>query len=48
MDQARAACQLAIKDGVKLLRVDLLLPLIGATELDDWPVSERRKGVWSI
>lgn len=34
--QARAAVQRAWQAGVKRQRVDLLLPLIGATDLDDW------------
>ena len=35
--QALAACVRAYKDGVLRHRVELLLPLIGATDLDDWP-----------
>lgn len=38
VEQARGACQRAIADGKKRLQIDLLLPLIGATDLDDWPV----------
>ncbi len=34
--EARAAVQRAWKDGIKRQRVELLLPLIGATDLDDW------------
>lgn len=35
--QAQAACRRAIESGQTRIRVDLLLPLIGATDLDDWP-----------
>ena len=35
--QAAAAIVSAWKDGVKRQHVELLLPLIGATDLDDWP-----------
>mmetsp|Transcript_15529 Transcript_15529/g.40161 ORF Transcript_15529/g.40161 Transcript_15529/m.40161 type:complete len:325 (-) Transcript_15529:184-1158(-) len=35
--QALAACKLAYADGIRRQRVELLLPLIGATDLDDWP-----------
>jgi hypothetical protein len=38
IDQARQACREAIKDGKRRLQLELLLPLIGATDLDDWPV----------
>ena len=34
--QARAAAQRAWESGVKRQRIELLLPLIGATDLDDW------------
>lgn len=34
--QARAAAQRAWEAGVKRQRIELLLPLIGATDLDDW------------
>ncbi|CAK9207812.1 unnamed protein product [Sphagnum jensenii] len=37
IDQARQACREAIKDGKTRLQLELLLPLIGATDLDDWP-----------
>lgn len=36
VQQALAACQRAWEAGVKQQRVELLLPLIGATDLDDW------------
>lgn len=36
VQQALAACTKAWEAGVKRQRVDLLLPLIGATDLDDW------------
>jgi hypothetical protein len=38
VEQARGACQRAIADGKTRLQIELLLPLIGATDLDDWPV----------
>ena len=34
--EARAAVQRAWKAGIKRQRIELLLPLIGATDLDDW------------
>lgn len=34
--QARAAVQRAYEAGVTRQRIELLLPLIGATDLDDW------------
>ncbi|KAL2632410.1 hypothetical protein R1flu_017096 [Riccia fluitans] len=37
IDQARTASRQAIKDGVKRLQLEVPLPLIGATDLDDWP-----------
>eukprot|EP00271_Cylindrocystis_brebissonii_P015650 TRINITY_DN385_c2_g1_i1.p1 TRINITY_DN385_c2_g1~~TRINITY_DN385_c2_g1_i1.p1 ORF type:complete len:384 (+),score=49.11 TRINITY_DN385_c2_g1_i1:92-1243(+) len=37
VSQARAACKRAIADGKLRLQLELLLPLIGATDLDDWP-----------
>lgn len=37
VDQARIAFRQAIRDGQKRLQLELLLPLIGATDLDDWP-----------
>eukprot|EP00951_Prasinocladus_malaysianus_P046900 scaffold648045_cov35-Prasinocladus_malaysianus.AAC.2 len=35
--QALAACLRAYKGGIMKQRMELLLPLIGATDLDDWP-----------
>lgn len=35
--QALAACRRAFEAGILRQRVELLLPLIGATDLDDWP-----------
>eukprot|EP00252_Welwitschia_mirabilis_P003327 TRINITY_DN13409_c0_g1_i2.p1 TRINITY_DN13409_c0_g1~~TRINITY_DN13409_c0_g1_i2.p1 ORF type:complete len:292 (+),score=58.76 TRINITY_DN13409_c0_g1_i2:55-930(+) len=37
IDQAKFACKYAIRDGLTQLQLELLLPLIGATDLDDWP-----------
>ena len=37
VDQAAAACERAFKAGHSRQRVELLLPLIGATDIDDWP-----------
>ncbi|BBN09923.1 hypothetical protein MPTK1_4g23770 [Marchantia polymorpha subsp. ruderalis] len=37
IDQARTASRQAIKDGIKRMQLEVLLPLIGATDLDDWP-----------
>ena len=34
--QALAACQRAWKDGVRRQQLELLLPLIGASDIDDW------------
>ena len=34
---ARSSVTQAYHAGVKLQRVEILLPLIGATDLDDWP-----------
>lgn len=36
--QARQACQQAIKDSKTRMLLEIILPLIGATDLDDWPV----------
>ena len=36
MAQAVSASTAAYKAGVKLQKLELLLPLIGATDLDDW------------
>lgn len=41
--QAAAACEAAWRSGVTRQRVDLLLPLIGATDLDDWPGGIRQQ-----
>lgn len=41
--EARAAVQRAWKAGIKRQRLDLLLPLIGATDLDDWPGGVRQQ-----
>jgi hypothetical protein len=43
VDQALGACQRAFKDGVRRQRLELLLPLIGATDLDDWPGGIRQQ-----
>lgn len=37
VDQAKLACRYAIGDGLTRLQLEFLLPLIGATDLDDWP-----------
>ncbi|GLJ51696.1 hypothetical protein SUGI_1098740 [Cryptomeria japonica] len=37
VNQAKLACRYAIKDGLTRLQLEVLLPLIGATDLDDWP-----------
>lgn len=37
VNQAKSACRYAIKDGLRRLQLEVLLPLIGATDLDDWP-----------
>lgn len=41
--QAAAAIEAAYKDGVRRQHVELLLPLIGATDLDDWPGGIRQQ-----
>jgi hypothetical protein len=41
--QARAAAQRAWEGGIKRQRIELLLPLIGATDLDDWPGGIRQQ-----
>ncbi|KXZ44909.1 hypothetical protein GPECTOR_61g862 [Gonium pectorale] len=41
--QAAQAIEAAWRDGVRLQRVELLLPLIGATDLDDWPGGIRQQ-----
>lgn len=43
VDQALGACQRAFDDGVHRQRLELLLPLIGATDLDDWPGGIRQQ-----
>lgn len=37
VSQARQACQQAIKDEKIRMMLEIILPLIGATDLDDWP-----------
>ncbi|KAI5072320.1 hypothetical protein GOP47_0012426 [Adiantum capillus-veneris] len=37
IEQALSACKQARRDGLTRLQLELLLPLIGATDLDDWP-----------
>ncbi|KAH7420854.1 hypothetical protein KP509_13G025900 [Ceratopteris richardii] len=37
IQQALSACKQARGDGLMKLQLELLLPLIGATDLDDWP-----------
>ena len=39
VEQAMLAVQRAWQDGVKRQSLELLLPLIGATDLDDWCTS---------
>ncbi|WIA29393.1 hypothetical protein OEZ86_011897 [Tetradesmus obliquus] len=43
VNQAVAAIQAAWKAGIKRQRIELLLPLIGATDLDDWPGGIRQQ-----
>ena len=43
VQQAAAACRRAWEAGVRRQRIDLLLPLIGATDLDDWPGGIRQQ-----
>lgn len=43
VQQAAAACKRAFEAGVLRQRVELLLPLIGATDLDDWPGGIRQQ-----
>ena len=40
--QAKSAILQAQKDGIQRHSIRLLLPLIGATELDDWPGGARQ------
>lgn len=42
VSNAAAACQRALEAGVKRQRVEMLLPLVGATDLDDWWVPSLR------
>jgi len=41
--QALDAVKRALKDGVYRQRIELMLPLIGATDLDDWPGGIRQQ-----
>jgi hypothetical protein len=41
--QAAAACESAWRAGITRQRVEILLPLIGATDLDDWPGGIRQQ-----
>lgn len=43
VDQAFASCKRAWDAGIKRQRVELVLPLIGATDLDDWPGGIRQQ-----
>lgn len=43
VDQAAAACKRALEAGITRQRVQMLLPLIGATDLDDWPGGIRQQ-----
>lgn len=43
VQQATAAINAALADGNRLLDVEFLLPLIGATDLDDWPGGVRQQ-----
>ncbi|KAG2492415.1 hypothetical protein HYH03_009358 [Edaphochlamys debaryana] len=43
VQQAVQAIEAAWRDGVKRQRLELLLPLIGATDLDDWPGGIRQQ-----
>jgi hypothetical protein len=43
ISQAVTAIEAAWKDGIKRQRLELLLPLIGATDLDDWPGGIRQQ-----
>lgn len=36
VDQALQACRRAYADGIRRQQLELLLPLIGATDIDDW------------
>ena len=41
--QAFQSCKAAWNDGIKRQRIELLLPLIGATDIDDWPGGIRQQ-----
>jgi hypothetical protein len=41
--QAYKACQAAWNDGISRQRIEIILPLIGATDLDDWPGGIRQQ-----
>ncbi|KAK3262543.1 hypothetical protein CYMTET_28605 [Cymbomonas tetramitiformis] len=41
--QAQAAVIRALEDDKRLIQVEMLLPLIGATDLDDWPGGIRQQ-----
>lgn len=43
IDQAFTSCSRAYEDGILRQRVELVLPLIGATDLDDWPGGIRQQ-----
>lgn len=43
IEQAVSACKQARRDGLMKLHLELLLPLIGATDLDDWPGGIRQQ-----
>lgn len=43
VSQAAAACERAYTAGIHRQRVELVLPLIGATDLDDWPGGIRQQ-----
>jgi hypothetical protein len=43
VSQAVQAIQAAWRAGITRQRVELLLPLIGATDLDDWPGGIRQQ-----
>ena len=43
MEQAMNAAKRAHAAGVRRQRMELLLPLIGATDLDDWPGGIRQQ-----
>ena len=43
VDQAFASCKRAWEAGVKRQRIEITLPLIGATDIDDWPGGIRQQ-----